>query len=186
MHTFLGLDVPGWGPWTSQSQGILPSLRTGGRGVRVNGGVGRKWEEGRRWKFSMVLFIKQKNIWIKNEIKNEIAYWRMMITCYLSLWSFQILIVFLISLNLSPLSLQSFSSTVMSSIFFHFLIIGPVVYTLTVLTPLPSIIVRYLYTTLVCESVLFNTNLGISWKKFSQIRNFSKLACRPVWGNFLD
>ena len=46
--------------------------------------------------------------------------------------------------------------------FFHFLIIVPVVYTLTVLTPLSSIIVRYLYTTLVCESVLFNTNLGIS------------------------
>ena len=45
---------PGWRGEVlglSTGQDALPFLRIGGGGGRVSGGVGEKWEEGRKWKF---------------------------------------------------------------------------------------------------------------------------------------
>ena len=50
------LSMPGWsgeglGEGLPTGQGNLPSLRSGGGEGRVSTEVGRKWEEGRKWKF---------------------------------------------------------------------------------------------------------------------------------------
>ena len=47
------LPRPGWrgvGLGLPTGQGTLPFLRNGGGEEKVSGGVGGKWEEGRKWK----------------------------------------------------------------------------------------------------------------------------------------